>query len=793
MAQGFIKQNSFITGLISRPAWERADIQQYAHGMYVADNVVVRSQGGVSRRSGTRYVDRVPSVPVRIDSGFTISAPNGGDVGKLTNGDLFDYFKTTTAIGTTNPYVGFSVGFTTATPVDYFDVLMVSIDNGQNRAVLGYGDWFLQYSDDLGVTWKDARSIWVSNINDDSYRVYVGVPVTNIRLARVGVESLAGYYLWVGGIAMWSVDGIQGQGVARLEAMVKGFDQNYLLMFSNYSLDVYRMGKLVNQLPTPQIAPAQIPFLKFSSIADSLIVTHPDIEPLVVQLFREDYLWRIFPMIFSKIPRYDSNLSKETLGGNCAVSEDNGKYILTSDTNNFNASDVGCMVFGNGGSCRIVYYESQKRCQVVVVNSFPFGWGFTMGSNWTIERNSEPLWGETQGYPECSCFFANRLWLGGFRRAKNVIACSVIGDYFNFDQGDSSDDDALVVALQSGTESHHVRFLYGQDNLEIFSETGIFALRKFDSGSLVNLVSSFYFRKSLGIDPYIRPFAMEDSGTMLIKHGRNELREMTYNNESYSYDSQSRTIFCPEAIMGASSVCMVRPSEKEVANRVFIVNGEGNLVCITFLISDNVCASTIWKTDGKFVTLGATLEDAYAIVRRNGVLFLEQFHEEAFLDCEATFENFSGGALLLPARFWGRDVQVRADDEFLGEFSVSLDGLIHLPDGNWKLVHVGFPFVSDVVPVPPEMEGGKLFGKWQNFYQAVFSCYDTQGFTVDGYNVEFLGRTFNGPNLTPREEKDGRYRVFLGGDPKLLPLLRIRQPFPLTFTIRSISYGLEAN
>ena len=122
MASIIQKQNSFIGGLLTEEGHERSDKPMYYHSLRRANNIVIGAQGGFRRRPGTSYVGEIAHLLDPLSVGYTISAPNGGDVSKLTNGDYFDYFKTTTAIGTRDGYVAFGVTFGVSTYVDYFDI-----------------------------------------------------------------------------------------------------------------------------------------------------------------------------------------------------------------------------------------------------------------------------------------------------------------------------------------------------------------------------------------------------------------------------------------------------------------------------------------------------------------------------------------------------------------------------------------------------------------------------------------------------------------------------------------------
>lgn len=796
MPSAVFKQNSLIAGVISKQAWERSDIKTTHHGLRRGDNVTVRTQGGVSRRRGMRFVDLVPLIPQPVTASVTLTAPNGGDVSKLTNGDLTDYFKTTTAIGTTSGYVGFVATYAAPTQVEFFDVQMTSIDNGSNRAPIGSDEWQMQYTTDGGATWINAKSVYISNINDDSYRAYVGLEVNGLRLVRIGATSYAGYVLWVGGFQAWTTEGVRSQGMVRLQSLVKSYSQNYVLLFSDYSLDIYRNRALVAHLPTPQIQPSQLLEIKFSALGDSLVVTHQDIPPLLIQLFREDDIWRIFPIIFTNIPYYDASLNREKLIGRCKVTTNAGIITVNSTSAEFLSTDVGCMIYGNGGSGRIIQYTDANNVQIIEVNKFPAGWGGIAATGWSIERSSAPLWSEEDGYPECSGFFANRLWLGGCKRARNVLTASVIGDYFNFDQGDAQDDDAMVVALQSGTDRHAVRHIYSYDNLEVFTDTGIFSLKKFDAGSITALSAAFYFRKPIGCDPYIAPFRTEDSSSLFVKVGRNDVRELTYDDITYTYNANTRTLWCPDIIRGVKAVAVARSSEADIANHIFMVNGDGHLACMTYLFTsegDIIYPTTRWITAGIFLDVASTLEDVYVVVERDGVKELDVITGNTYLDSEVYHENFQGGLITGLDHLANQVVQVRAGTEYLGEFEVSPDGSIEVPEGEWPDAHIGIAFTSTVVPISPELTEGTIADRWKSYYHVTISCYDTQDITVDGATPEFVGRTFMEWNQTDRTYKEGRFRVELGGEPSLTPTLRISQDKPLDFNIRCVVYKIDVN
>jgi hypothetical protein len=163
------KQNSFIGGLLTEEAHERSDKPAYYHSLRRADNIVIDGHGWFRRRQGTSFIGEIAHRLNLITVGYAITALNGGDVSKLTNGDYFDYFKTTVTLETIDGSVAFHVTFGMTTPVVYFDVDMVSLDDADNGRALGTSDFETQYSSDGGTSWETSKNIYMTNGDDDSY------------------------------------------------------------------------------------------------------------------------------------------------------------------------------------------------------------------------------------------------------------------------------------------------------------------------------------------------------------------------------------------------------------------------------------------------------------------------------------------------------------------------------------------------------------------------------------------------------------------------------------------------
>lgn len=800
MPTAHAKQNSFIAGLITHEAVERADKPQIYHGLDKADNVRIDSHGGASRRPGTTLIGELPHHDWLITTGFSIIAPNGGDTDRLINGPSgAEIFKTTTPIPTSNEeYKCFWLIFNVVGYVEYFDLRGAYIDHSDPDQIS------LDHSCNIAIDVVDnsldgnekrIRTITLhyGQKNKNSYRIWIGETIKEILVRYIGgTEVLDSSYFAAEQVQLYR-DGEDGNTGFRLTTLNCGATANYLLILTQNAVTIYRNNRVVAECPLTNVDAQYLPQLKFCSYGESVIVTHKEIAPFMIQRHLSDDDWRVTDITFSKIPDYNAELKRTALSGEFAVVESNGTYLLRGSSSAFTDSDVGCIVSGNGGVGRIILVNSATEARITVINKFAFYGDTPKRTGWTIDRNMKPLWGPTYGYPECAAIFANRLFLGGCKRAPDVIAASVVGDYLNFSTGDLQSDDAMVVRLSTGRHNHHIRYIASYDNLEVFTDLGVFTLRRPDSGATTDLASSFYLQKNIRIDPFIEPFRTDDSGTIFLRYGRSDIRELSYSTEIYSYGIRSLSLWYTDAVRNTRAIALSGNTTDNVTTYVYCVRDDGGIGCLNFLLTDNIHVATNWITDGRFISCTSTLQAAYVVVARNGHLLLEQIDNEAVLDSEKRYYNCTGGRLSGLDHLIGCSVQVRADNEYLGEYIVDDDGGIDIPAGDWQVVHVGLGFTCTISPLPPESSQDSIMGKWVRYSQAVISVYNTQEIKVNSSVPEFLGREYSGYNQTPLIHKTGRYRVLFGTSENLRPVLTITQDKPLDFNIRSVAYDVEVN
>src|SRR5688572_21214645 len=104
MSKGKVVQSSFLTGVLDPRASARVGTEAYDNAMLVGRNVIPVHLGGVRRRPGMRFIERL-SNQLELNTPTAATAPNGGTAANGYDDDETTLVTTTVAIGTTNPYV----------------------------------------------------------------------------------------------------------------------------------------------------------------------------------------------------------------------------------------------------------------------------------------------------------------------------------------------------------------------------------------------------------------------------------------------------------------------------------------------------------------------------------------------------------------------------------------------------------------------------------------------------------------------------------------------------------------
>ena len=232
MAKTRFVQTSFTSGVLSPLINGRIDINQFYNGLQEGENVVLIPQGGIKRRPGTQYIDKL--LPV-LDRNTTVpTAPNGGTAANVNDSNESTVSVTTANISTTNPYVVVQFDLTNSTYIELFDL------QGIFLTVSGTSSEFVIQSSANATDWTTRATVPLIGTNAQDLRVKVAASDRYWRLARVGTDDLGTNKVQVSEINLWELTSTLSE--VKLKDFSISSEEHYLLAFTDGNCRIYTNG-----------------------------------------------------------------------------------------------------------------------------------------------------------------------------------------------------------------------------------------------------------------------------------------------------------------------------------------------------------------------------------------------------------------------------------------------------------------------------------------------------------------------------------------------------------------------
>jgi hypothetical protein len=284
----------------------------------------------------------------------------------------------------------------------------------------------------------------------------------DLKAYENGALSLRNLFIHpTGGISrragMYYVDTVSGTG--RLIDFEFNTEQTYLLVLTDLQMDVYQDGIKITTLVTPW-AEAQISQLSWTQSEDTLLLTHPDVEPQ--KLTRSGAgVWALDPWAFfiddagnNRQPYFKFAKSDVSLTPNGTT----GTITLTASADVFNPLHAGTRLRVAGKDFQITSYASPTVVEGNLIDDLD-------NTNATTDWQ-EQSFSSLRGWPISVAFHQDRLVIGGSRDLPNRLWFSKSGDIWNFDLGEGLDDEAIEFAILSD-QVNAIRAIFSGRHLQV--------------------------------------------------------------------------------------------------------------------------------------------------------------------------------------------------------------------------------------------------------------------------------------------------------------------------------------
>lgn len=582
-------------------------------------------------------------------------------------------------------------------------------------------------------------------------------------------------------------------------------NDSYMLIFIDEQMYVFKDGVQITNingsgndyLSVTKITDSIIPEMCWAQSADTLIIVHKDMVPQRILRGATDASWTISDLSFDFTPQFAFSISTDvrTAAGTLTPDAAEGNITLTAQHANFSASDINQYInVTPQGRIRIVDFISTTV--VKGISEVPlFDDSVINAADWEVESGYEDAWSATRGWPRSAVFYEGRLYFGGSDSLPSTLWGSRVGQFFNFDPGESFDDAALEATLDTG-RFNAIIDLYAGRNLQIFSTGGEFYIPQTLGDPITPSNLSVQEQTSHGVKPGIRVVNV-DGATVFVQRQGKTLAEFIFSDTVNGYIATKISLLSSHLLKTPTEMAVRKATSTNEGDRLLILNSEdGSIACYTLLRSDNIIAPTEWTTDGTYLSIGVDIADTYAVVKRNingsDAYYVEIFDADVTLDCAKTATVGSSTASVSGLSFLeGETVKIIRDGVVEPDQAVS-SGAITFEIAAEESYSIGLNFTPTVttLPVEPRLSSGNIRGFKKRILEINSEHSESQAVTVNGEQVAF--RAFGEDNL------DRAVQAFTGVK-RSGPLLgyvnegkiTITQTVPLPMNVLALDYKVS--
>jgi hypothetical protein len=447
----------------------------------------------------------------------------------------------------------------------------------------------------------------------------------------------------------------------RLISFEFSVDDSYMLCFVAGRMYVVKDGVQITNingsgdpyLTVSAITGAMLPSLCWTQSADTLIVVHPDLQPIKIVRGGTDATWTATTITFDSIPKYAFALAATNPAATLTPSAVSGNVTLTAGASSFVVGNVDQYInVSPQGRIRITKYVSDTV--VEGITEFPFFNTTVVASgDWELETGYEDVWSSGKGWPRSVSFHEGRLYFGGSKSRPSTIWGSKIALFFDFKPTEFLDDDAVEATLDTNQLNIIVDIISGRD-LQVFTTGGEFYVPQQGTDPITPLTFTFKQVSRNGAKPGTRVEALE-SGSLFVQRQGKALNEFLFSDTQLTYVTQRISLLSGHLLKDPSRMSLRRATSTDEGDLLLLVNAtDGSMAVYSLLRTQQIVAPSEFTTDGEFVDVSVDVTEIYTIVKRvfDGTTryFVELFSVDRFTDC-AFIGGVASTATGLPA-YW---------------------------------------------------------------------------------------------------------------------------------------------
>ena len=603
-------QNAFSAGEISPRLAARLDLEKYPAGMEICENAIPLSEGGVMRRSGTRYVAEVKlsSVKGRLKR-FEFSITQAYILELCDTAMRFCRYQGQITVANTDSAISNGTFTSNITGWDNRSTGAGSIAHDATNGRLsllpgGTGatdiGWAGQTITTTATNVEHVLKFRVIGAPGDKIEFQVGTSTSGAQ-TLAAVEKEVGYHC---------VPFTPTTTTFYIQFRNLGSFRNKTVQIDNVSL-IDNTGVEIDT-PWPE---AELFDVEGPQSADTLYLFHDAYPTHKLQRYGHTS-WSLVEVAWEDGPYLDQNTSTTTLLPSAASGL--GITLTLSSISGVNgnlgwqSTDVG----------RLVRYKKSATWGYAVITSITstliavadvrsaFEATPTAQITWRLGA-----WSGTTGYPQQGAFFEERLYAAGTTDEPQTFWGSQTADFENFKPDDGADtieaDDALSYTLSSDNINAIRWISSGEGTFAIGTASGEWI--PLSEGAAITPLDISVRKQTSHGSARIRPVRI-DNVVLFVQKAKRKIREFRLDPASTVYTAPDMTRLA-QHITSSGIVEMDYAEEPE--SIVWAVRGDGQLLSMTYRRDEDVVGWARHKLGGVFLA-DATIKRVWHVDASSG-------------------------------------------------------------------------------------------------------------------------------------------------------------------------------
>lgn len=290
----------------------------------------------------------------------------------------------------------------------------------------------------------------------------------------------------------------------------------------------------------------------------------------------------------------------------------------------------------------------------------------------------EQAFSAVRGYPAAVAFHENRLVLAGTIYQPDALWFSKIGQFFNFDLGDANDADAINLVAATG-DVNTIRYLVSSRDLQIFTDAAELYVPTYLNQAITPTNAQIRKQTPYGCE-FTFPHSF-DGATLFIQTGGKVVREYLYTDTEDAYTSSSVSTIASHLIYDPRCLAVSQGAFNQAESYAMLSNGSGDIACFSSNRTEKRAAWTRFETDGQVFSIIGIQDRLFAnIWDSSNRMYLAEFNGDCGLDKWIGAKLYDSQHLNLDDVFEvGETISVLAQNDttgeytYLGEFDVTSD------------------------------------------------------------------------------------------------------------------------